>query len=71
MIEKADPGKLPRLHKIRNNASTLAFMCSDSLDLVQEVEQWRSVTSFCTGYVAMIVEDTPCVAVGMDGDEHP
>lgn len=54
MIEKVDLGMLPRLHKIHQYTSTMVFMSLQSLDVVQ------------ARYLAMHMEDMPCVATGVD-----
>lgn len=65
VIENADLG-LPQPHEIHEYGSALAFMCSHSLNVVQEAGQWSSTTSFCTKAFSTDLEDVPCVAKGVD-----
>lgn len=56
---------LTRPHAVQRMASLLAILRSQSLERVQLLGQWRSMTSSCSCYLALHVEDTPCVALGV------
>lgn len=46
-------------------ATTVAFLCTHSLDTVQQTGQWSSPNSFADKYLVLHLRDTPGVAMGV------
>ena len=64
VIEAADPGKSPTAHQVRGVSASIAYMRSFSIERVQEEGQWASSNSFINRYLALDIQDVPCVAMG-------
>ena len=65
VIEAADPGKSPTAHQVRGVSASVAYMRSFQVPLVQASGQWASCNSFINRYLALDVQDVPCVAMGL------
>ena len=64
MIDKADPGTLPKGRDTRKMAASLMFLHDHSLKRASEVGPWSSTNSFARRYLSPNVTDVNGVAMG-------